>query len=60
MRNTYRVVGRINPDFSVGLEEMFICSKNVEIDASDFTIVVLTLYSRRRKTGRVGRLPTAG
>lgn len=48
-RNTDRVVGRINPDFSVGPEEMFICSKNVEIDASDLTIVVLTFYSRRRK-----------
>lgn len=55
MGNTDRVVGRIGPVFSVGTEEMFICSKNVEIDASDLTIAVLTFYSRRRKTGQVGR-----
>lgn len=46
MRNTYRVVGRINQDFSVGLEEMFICSKNVKIDASDLATVVLTFLQQ--------------
>lgn len=57
IRNTHRAVGRINPDSSVGLEEMFICSKNIEIDAPELTIVVLTFYSRRRKSGSADAAP---